>query len=55
MCRNRSGLGELMVILDGTAMFTKAFVSRLAFCLSNILLSAFLTFNNVLLTFHVSN
>ena len=26
MCRNRSGLGELMVILDGTAMFTKAFV-----------------------------
>ena len=26
MCRNRSGLDELMVILDGTTMFTKAFV-----------------------------
>ena len=26
MCRNRSGLDELMVILDGTTMFAKAFV-----------------------------
>ena len=26
MCRNRSGLDELMVILVGTAMFAKAFV-----------------------------
>ena len=26
MCRHRSGLGELMVILDGTTMFAKAFV-----------------------------
>ena len=25
MCRNRSGLHELMVILDGTRMFAKAF------------------------------
>ena len=26
MCRHRSGLDELMVILDGTTMFAKAFV-----------------------------
>ena len=26
MCSNRSGLDELMVILDGTTMFVKAFV-----------------------------
>ena len=26
MCRHRSGLGELMLILDGTTMFAKAFV-----------------------------
>ena len=25
-CRNRSGLNELMVILDGTTIFAKAFV-----------------------------
>ena len=26
MCRHRIGLDELMVILDGTTMFAKAFV-----------------------------
>ena len=44
MCRHRSGLDELMVILDGKTMFAKAFV-QLAFCLSHVLLCAFLTFN----------
>ena len=44
MCTNRSGLDELMVILDRTTMFAKAFV-QLAFSLSNVLLCAFLTFN----------
>ena len=44
MCRHRSALDELMVILDGATMFIKAFV-QLAFCLSNVLRRAFLTFN----------
>ena len=39
MCRHRSGLDELMVILDGTTMFAKAFVVSLqctALCISYI-------------------
>ena len=44
MCRHRSGLDALVVILGGTTMFAKAFV-QLVFCLSNVLLYAFLTFN----------
>ena len=36
MCRNRSGLDELMVIFDGTTMFAKAFVYSWRFIWSRV-------------------